>query len=51
MKRYADAALLKHIFAFDIKLDGSVGKRNVGQIRDAIPEDFTERILFFRSVA
>jgi hypothetical protein len=26
MKRYAHEALLKHIFAFDIRLDGSVGK-------------------------
>ena len=26
MKRYGHEALLKHIFAFDIKLDGSVGE-------------------------
>jgi hypothetical protein len=51
MKRYAHEALLKHIFAFDIKLDGSVGKCNVGQIRDAIPQNFTETNPFFRSVA
>src|SRR5262247_2579173 len=51
MKRYAHEALLKDIFAFDIKLDGSVGKCNVGQIRDAIPQDFTETNPFFRSVA
>jgi len=51
MKRYAHEAPLKHIFTFDIKLDGSVGKCNVGQIRDAIPQDFTETNPFFRSVA
>ena len=50
MKRYAHEALLKHIFAFDIKLDGSVGKCNVGQIRDAIPQDFTETNPFLPSI-